>query len=106
MAFVRSFIWVKTANEITGSITFSSSWPAEAASITVVSRPIARKEAWFVTSGITGFTLPGMMEEPGWRIGRLISERPVRGPEASRRISLQTFVSFTARLLTAEEIAT
>ena len=71
---------VNRANVITGSITLSSSWPAEAASITVVSRPIARKQDWLVTSGITGLTLPGMIEEPGCSCGRLISDRPQRGP--------------------------
>src|SRR5262249_10763154 len=35
-----------------------------------------------------GLTLPGMIEEPGSFSGRVISPRPERGPEASRRISL------------------
>ncbi len=35
----------------------------------------------------TGFTLPGMMEEPGWMAGRLISPMEQRGPEPSRRMS-------------------
>ena len=32
---------------------------------------------------MTGFTFPGMIEEPGWTAGRLISASPVFGPEAS-----------------------
>jgi len=36
---------------ITGSITFSCSCPADAASVTVRSRPITRKLVWFTTSG-------------------------------------------------------
>src|ERR1700731_3489818 len=35
-----------------------------------------------------GLTLPGMIEEPGSFSGRLISPKPERGPEASRRMSL------------------
>ena len=50
------------ANVITGSITFNCSCPAEAASVTVRSRPITRKPTWFTTSGITGLTLPGMID--------------------------------------------
>ena len=75
-------------------MTLSCSCPAEAASVTVRSRPITRKPTWFTTSGITGLTLPGMIEEPGCICGRLISWKPQRGPEASIRRSLQILVSF------------
>ena len=30
---------------------------------------------------MTGFTLPGMIDEPGCLAGRRISAKPVRGPE-------------------------
>jgi hypothetical protein len=30
----------------------------------VTSLPITSKAIWFTTSGITGLTLPGMMDEP------------------------------------------
>ena len=85
---------VNSANVITGSITLSCSCPAEAASVTVRSRPITRKPTWLTTSGITGFTLPGMIELPGCICGRLISLKPQRGPDASSRMSLQILVSF------------
>ena len=49
-----------------------------------------------VASGMTGFTLPGMMLLPGWRSGRLISPRPARGPEPIQRRSLAIFVRLTA----------
>ena len=78
-----------------GSITFSCNCPASAAIITVVSLPITLKQVWFVTSGITGFTLPGIILEPGAIGGRLISFRPQRGPEANRRRSLQILESLT-----------
>ena len=56
------------------------------------------KQTWLTTSGITGLTLPGMIDEPGCIAGRLISCRPQRGPDESRRRSLQIFESLIARL--------
>ena len=41
---------------------------------------------------MTGLTLPGMIDEPGCRSGRLISPSPVRGPEPIQRRSLQILV--------------
>src|SRR3989304_3403510 len=38
-------------------------------------------------SGITGFTFPGMIEDPGWSSGSLSSAKPVRGPEPIHRMS-------------------
>ena len=57
----------------TGSITLSSNCPASEARQMVWSLPMTWKATWFTTSAMTGFTLPGMMEEPGWRAGRLSS---------------------------------
>ena len=50
---------------ITGSMTLSCSCPASAAIVTVRSLPMTRKQTWFTTSGMTGLTLPGMIDEPG-----------------------------------------
>src|SRR4030095_16751618 len=72
---------VNNAKVITGSITLSCSWPADAANVTVRSSPITRKPTWLTTSGITGLTLPGMIDEPGCICGRLISLNPQRGPQ-------------------------
>ena len=88
---------------ITGSITLSCSCPASAAIVTVRSLPITRKQTWLTTSGMTGLTLPGMIDEPGCIAGRLISCSPARGPEESRRRSLQIFESLIARLLSTDE---
>ena len=87
-------------------MTLSCSWPASAANVTVRSFPITRKQIWFTTSGITGFTLPGMMLEPGCIGGKLISFRPQRGPLESKRRSLHIFESFTARRFRADEYIT
>jgi len=55
---------------------------------------------------MTGFTLPGMIEEPGWQAGSSISRRPVRGPELKRRRSLQILIRSSARLRSTPDIAT
>ena len=89
-----------------GSKAFSCSCPASAAMVTVMSLPITSKAIWFTTSGITGFTLPGMIEEPACTAGRLISPMPALGPEESRRRSLQVFESFTATRFSTPESCT
>ena len=63
-AFVIQAIDCRMLCAITGSKAFSCSWPASAAAVTVASAPITLNATWFTTSGMTGFTLPGMMLEP------------------------------------------
>src|SRR5438477_460120 len=63
-----------------GIITFSSSCPAWAPHATVVSFPITWKQTWLTISTIAGFTLPGMIDEPGRTAGITSSPKPVRGP--------------------------
>src|SRR2546425_1169177 len=58
--------------------------------------PTAWKHTMFTISAIDGFTLPGMMLEPGCTSGRRISASPVRGPEASSRMSLAILPRSTA----------
>src|SRR5438874_2483319 len=57
-------------------------------------------------SSIDGFTLPGMIDDPGCTAGRMISARPVCGPEARRRRSFVMRVSSRARLRRAADTAT
>ena len=59
-----------------------------------------------MTSGITGFTFPGIMEDPGCMAGRLISPSPQRGPEANSLRSLQILFILTATRRMAEEYPT
>ena len=66
---------------ITGSIVFSSNTPIEPAKPTAASLPTTWATTWCTASGSTGFTLPGMIELPGWRSGRWISPRPAVGPD-------------------------
>ena len=59
----------------------------------VASLPTTCAATISVISGITGLTLPGMIELPGWSDGSEISPMPQRGPEASQRRSLAILVS-------------
>ena len=52
---------------------------------------------------MTGFTLPGMMEEPACTAGKRISPKPARGPLESRRRSLQILDSLTATRFSTPE---
>ncbi len=47
-------------------------------------------------SAITGLTLPGMIELPGWTSGSVSSPIPQRGPQPSRRMSLAILARLTA----------
>ena len=73
---------------ITGSITLSSKLPAAPPKATAASLPMTWATTWQTASGMTGLTLPGMIDEPGCRSGRWISASPVRGPEDIQRRSL------------------
>ena len=50
-------------------------------------------------SAWVGFTLPGMMEEPGSFSGSTSSPMPERGPDPASRMSLAIFVRETASVL-------
>ena len=79
------------AAAVTGSITLSSRklpvWP----NAMVASLPTTRATTMVRLSTMTGFTLPGMMLEPGWVSGSANSARPARGPIPIRRTSLAIF---------------
>ena len=56
-----------------------------------------REGSWIANSGMTGLTLPGIAEEPGWTAGSRSSPRPASGPELSSRRSCATFTSPRAK---------
>ncbi len=103
MPLISISMFSKSACTMMGSIALSSSCAASTAIVTVRSLPITLNAIWLTTSGMTGLTLPGMMVEPGCMGGRLISLKPVRGPDESKRRSLLILDSLTARRLTADE---
>ena len=57
-------------------------------------------------SGITGLTLPGMIELPGCSAGNSISPRPASGPEFIQRRSLPIFINATASALSWPDSST
>ena len=73
---------------------------------TAASLPITCAATCVTASGITGLTLPGMIELPGCRSGSWISPRPVSGPEPIHRMSLAILVSETAIVRSAPEAST
>ena len=81
--------------------TFSSKLPWLAAKPTAASLPKTCTATMVTCSHWVGFTLPGMMEEPGSFSGIRISPRPSRGPEASQRTSLAIFIMSAARAFSA-----
>jgi hypothetical protein len=91
---------------ISGIRTLSSNWPWRPATVIAVSLPITCAPTWSTTSGITGLTLPGMIDEPFWSSGRNSSPMPTRGPEPISAMSLAIFVSETATTLSAPDSST
>src|ERR1700758_5016727 len=67
------------------------------------SLPITCTATIVSASDCVGFTLPGMMDEPGSFSGSVSSPRPQRGPEASQRMSLAILMSEAARVFNAPE---
>src|ERR1051326_4271954 len=86
-----------------GIMTFSSSCPACTAIATATSLPTTWNDTMAASSGITGLILPGMMEDPGCRPGRLTSAKPVFGPEEIGRRSFEMRMIAGAGYLSAAE---
>ena len=81
---------------MSGTYTFSSNAPESLPTVIAVSLPITWAATWVTTSGITGLTLPGMIDEPFWSFGTT-SPRPARGPEYIQRRSLAIWCSSRRR---------
>ena len=92
----RSRIDSSRLRAIMGMNTLSSKSPCAPPKATAASLPITWAPTWVTASGITGLTLPGMIELPGCRSGRRISPRPVRGPLPIQRRSLAILIRATA----------
>jgi hypothetical protein len=57
-----------------GSNALSCSWAASDAIVIIRSLPITSKATWFITSGMTGLTLPGMIDEPASKVSCCVSK--------------------------------
>ena len=67
----------------------------------VTSLPSTIAHTWVSASAITGLTLPGMIELPGWTAGMSSSPMPARGPLPIQRMSLAILSDDTATVRTA-----
>ena len=75
--------------------------PEAPANPMAASLPITCTATMVSASAWVGLTLPGMMELPGSLGGMVSSPMPLRGPEASQRTSLATFISAPATVFRA-----
>ena len=91
---------------MTGLHTLSSRLPRLPAVATATSLPSTWIPTMIMASLWVGFTLPGMMDEPGSFSGRASSPSPQRGPEPSQRTSSAIFISETARVRSAPWVNT
>ena len=72
----------------------------------VVSLPITCAATIATASGITGFTLPGIILLPACNAGKLISPSPASGPLFIHRKSLAIFINATAKVFNCPLIST
>ncbi len=86
---------------MTGLKTLSSKLPCEPAKPTAAVAPCTCTHTMVMASHCVGFTLPGMIDDPGSFSGITSSPSPQRGPQASQRISLAIFISEAARVSSA-----
>ena len=94
---------------IIGMATFNCSsdpTPPIPPAVIAASLPITWQATCITDSHITGFTLPGMIDEPGWVAGSDSSNRPQRGPDPSQRMSLAIFERLTAMVFSSPEAST
>ena len=103
---VSSAIDCSRLRAISGMRTLSSNWPCRPPTVIAVSLPITCALTCSTTSGITGLTLPGMIDEPFCSSGRNSSPMPARGPEPISARSLAILVSETAITFSAPDSST
>src|SRR5699024_10668881 len=91
----------KRLDAMTGIPTLSSKAPLVVDNEMVVSLPITCAHTIDTASTMTGLTLPGIIDDPGWRSGMLRSPRPVCGPDRSEEHTseLQSRFDLVCRLL-------
>ena len=87
-------------------MTLSWKLPDALHSAMVTSFPMTSTQTIMVASGITGLILPGMIDEPGCRLGSTISARPACGPEFIQRRSLAILYRAVARVFNWPLIST
>ena len=106
IAFASSCIASSRSQAISGNITLSWKLPLWPAMDTAWCRPMTCAQTMHSASGITGLTLPGMIEDPGCSAGNSISPKPASGPEFIQRRSLPSFINATASALSCPDSST
>ena len=91
---------------IIGIITLSSKLPLAPPQAIATSLPTTWAATCIIISDMTGLTLPGMIEDPGWSDGILISEIPDVGPDPRKRMSLAILNRDTATVRSAPDALT
>src|SRR5437899_7319938 len=86
---------------MTGLKTLSSKLPCEPANPTAAVAPCTCTQTIVIASHCVGFTLPGMIDDPGSFSGIDSSPSPQRGPDASQRISFAIFMNDAASVSSA-----
>ena len=91
---------------MSGMRTLSSKFPCRPPTVIAVSLPMTCAPTCSTTSGMTGLTLPGMIDEPFCSSGRKISPIPARGPEPISARSMAILVKDTAMTFNAPDSST
>mmetsp|Transcript_10137 Transcript_10137/g.25382 ORF Transcript_10137/g.25382 Transcript_10137/m.25382 type:complete len:346 (+) Transcript_10137:114-1151(+) len=86
---------------MSGLNTLSSKAPLAPPTLMATSLPSTWQHTMVMLSHCVGFTLPGMMLDPGSFSGRASSPRPQRGPDPSQRRSLASFMKEQASVFSA-----
>src|ERR1700689_1987778 len=81
---------------MTGLKTLSSKLPCDPANPMAAVAPCTCAQTMVMASHCVGFTLPGIMDDPGSFSGIDSSPNPHRGPEASQRMSFEIFMNDAA----------
>ena len=74
--------------------------------MTAASLPNTWHATIVIASDCVGFTLPGMIDEPGSFSGRISSPSPLRGPDPSNRMSFAIFINEAASVASPPEANT
>mmetsp|Transcript_41084 Transcript_41084/g.136124 ORF Transcript_41084/g.136124 Transcript_41084/m.136124 type:complete len:227 (-) Transcript_41084:702-1382(-) len=91
---------------MSGLKTLSSKWPCAPPTVMATWLPITCAQTIVSASHCVGFTLPGMMDEPGSFAGRESSPKPERGPLPRKRTSFAILLSEHASTLSAPDAST
>ena len=98
----RSIDW-RILWAINGLKTFNSKCPWEPAIVIPLWLPITLTQTIVTASDWVGFTLPGIIDDPGSFAGKISSPYPALGPDPKNLISLAIFIKQTAVVLSVPE---